>query len=103
MSRPGTLRTSRGLWVGRPGGGIAVEILFEEEGREFAGESAGPLFALGEGNGRFGLLGVVVEVEDRGSLEQPLVAEALVIVGRKSRWGVHGITPKKGCWIPRPQ
>src|SRR5262245_10117319 len=96
LGGPPALGAAGGLVVGGAGVGVVAEVFFEEEGRQFAGKRAGALLALGEGDGGLGLFGVEVEVEDGGSLLEPLLAEALTIGRGQDGAGVHALRRGKG-------
>jgi hypothetical protein len=84
------------LLVGGSGGGILAEVLLQEEGCQLAGEGAGALLPLGEGDRGRILFGVEVEVEDGGSLLEPLLAEALTVSRGPRCSRVHGVHRGKG-------
>jgi hypothetical protein len=79
------------LLVGGSGGGVVAEVLLQEEGGQLAGEGAGALLALREGDGGLGEFGVEVEVEGGSGLLQPLRAEAFTIGWGQGRSRVHGV------------
>ncbi len=77
--------------VAGAGCGILVEVLLQEEGRQLAGQQAGPFFPLAEGDRGFRLFGVEVEVEDGSGLLEPLLAEAFTVRRGRSGSRVHGV------------
>ena len=60
-----------------PHGWIIGEILLQEPGSQFPCERAGPTFPLHEGDGRWILAAVEIEIEGGSCLVKPLLAKWL--------------------------
>src|SRR5207248_514825 len=68
-----------------------------------AGERAGALLPLGEGDRGLRLFGVEVEVEDGGGLLEPALAEAFTIRREQRGSRVHWSAPGVRVGKPRPR
>ena len=78
-----------------PHGWIIGEILLQEPGSQFPCERAGPTFPLHEGDGRWILAAVEIEIEGGSCLVKPLLAK-LLAARRCGAWMLlHGCLPEK--------
>ena len=74
-SRSAALGTRDWLSVIRPHGRVVREILLQEPGGQFPSEGTGTAFALREGDRRWLLAAVEIEVEGGARLLEPLLPE----------------------------
>jgi hypothetical protein len=101
LGRSAALGARGRLLVGGACGRVVGEVLLQQPGRQFAGQGTDAVFSLAEGDGRFALSALEVEVEGGLGLLEPLAAEMLALLGGVRDLLAHGGLLGNGPGIKR--